>query len=375
MRILHLYKDYYPVRGGIENHIRLLASLQQRWGCDVTVLVTSQGSRTEEFDDAGVRVIKAGRFATPASTPLSVSFPRWVSRLSADVTHLHFPYPIAELSNLWWGRSARTVITYHSDVVRQKWILRAYEPFLWRVLRAADRIIATNEPYVGSSRYLRHFREKVDVVPLGIPLADFDRADGSRVGEIRRRALGSFPDAEGVLLTVGRLRYYKGLDTLLAAMPRVPAVLLVVGSGPMEREWKSAASRLGVDDRVRFLGEVSDDELPCYYHAADVYVSSASHRSEAFGVSLIEAMACGLPVISTELGTGTSYVNLHGVTGLVVPPRDPAALEKGIRQLLEDKSRRGELAIRARARAHSEFSAEVMVERVDRVYRDTLRKE
>jgi glycosyltransferase involved in cell wall biosynthesis len=369
MRVLHIYKDYHPVLGGIENHIRLLAREQARRGLEVTVLVTSASARTEQGFDGRVRVIKAGRLATVASTPLSPGLFLWAHRIAADIAHLHFPYPVGEMANLLCGRARRTVITYHSDVVRQRGWLKLYEPFLWRVLRHADRILATNAPYVESSRFLRPLADRTTVVPLGIDVEGFLSAPPEEVARIRQ-AYGS--DALPVLLSVGRLRYYKGIDILIHALREVDAVLLLVGTGPMEEQWRALAVQTGVADRVRFLGEIRDEALPAYYHAADLYVSSASHRSEAFGISLLEAMACGRAVISTELGTGTSFVNLDGVTGEVVPPRDPAALAAAIRGLLADPARRAAFGAAGRERVQKEFPAALMADRVIDVYREVL---
>jgi len=371
MKVLHIYKDYHPVLGGIENHIRLLAHEQVRHGFDVTVIVTSESSRTEEIDDGGVRVIKAGRWLSLASTPISPALFACVRRTPVDIAHLHFPYPWGEMAQLLCGRARATVITYHSDVVKQRGLLRLYEPLLWQVLRRADRLLATSAPYVQSSRFLRPLAGKTTVVPSCIEVERFREPPADEVARLRR---AHCPDSRPVLISVGRMRYYKGLDTLIEAMREVDAVLLLVGTGPMEAEWRGLAVQLGVADRVRFLGEVSDAALPAHYHAADVYVSSASHRSEAFGLTLLEGMASGLPAISTELGTGTSFVNLDGVTGVVVPPRDPAALAAAIRGLLADPERRARLGAAGRERVEREFSVPVMTDLVLRVYREVLGK-
>jgi len=386
IRVLHVYKDYFPVLGGIENHIRLLAEAQVRQGMDVTVLVTSLTPRTEVEERAGVRVIKAARLAHVASTPLSLEFFAWLRRLRADIArgqatdivHLHFPYPPGELGNLLFRPGRRTVITYHSDVVRQQGILRAYNPLLWRVLRGADRIIATSPNYIRTSPYLSRLADKCVVIPLGIELEPFLRLSGvageqGGRGELLPPSAPLLPRPSApLLLFVGRLRYYKGLQYLLEAMREVEAHLLVVGSGPMEQPWKKLARELGVADRVTFVGEVPDDELPAYYHLCDVFVLPASERSEAFGTVQIEAMAAGKPVVCTELGTGTSYVNVHEETGLVVPPRDPAALAAAIRRLLADPELRRRMGERGRERAVREFSAEVMAQRVTRLYEELL---
>ncbi|MDH7486508.1 MAG: glycosyltransferase [Anaerolineae bacterium] len=373
MNILHLYKDYPPVLGGIENHIKGLAEAQAQRGHQVTVLVTGLDHHTRGSVENGVRVIRAARLAQVASTPLSLSLPRLLRRQRPDITHLHFPYPLGEVSQWLLGRARRTVLSYHSDVVRQAFILRLYAPLLRCVLRRVDRIIAATPQYRDSSRFLQPYRDKCVLIPYGIDLHRFQEADAALVAAIRQRHGSAASGEPGpLLLFVGRLRYYKGLSYLIQAMAHVPATLLVVGSGPMEREWRQLAAATGVADRVHFLGDVEDAALPAYYHAADLFVLPASQRSEAFGIVLVEAMASGTPLISTELGTGTSYVNRHGETGLVVPPRDPQALAAAINELLADDERRQAMGHAARARAEAEFSLPAMVERVLEVYEGVL---
>jgi len=365
-KILHIYKDYYPVLGGMENHIRMLAEALVQRGYKVTVLVTHPTSKTHTEEINGVRVIKAGRLATIASTPLSISLPLFLRRQHPDITHLHFPYPVGELSQLLCGKAAHMVITYHSDIVRQKGLLRFYRPLMWGVLHRAERIIATSANYVESSPYLSQLRHKCTVIPLGIALERFLHAHPAQVQRIKS-TYGS-----PLLLFVGRLRYYKGLQYLLAAMPEIPCRLLVIGSGPMEAEWRHLAVSLGLSEKVIFLGDVGDAELPAYYHASDLFVLPASERSEAFGTVQIEAMTAGLPVVCTELGTGTSFVNVHGRTGLVVPARDTAALTAAILRLLQNEQLRLEMGQYARQRALSEFSLSTMVSRVSSLYNELL---
>jgi glycosyltransferase involved in cell wall biosynthesis len=364
VKILHVYKDYYPVLGGMENHIRMLAESQVDRGYDVSVLVTNLTSRTRVEYLNGVRVIKAGRIANIASTPLSLSMPFLLRRERPDITHLHFPYPPGEVAHLLLGRAPRTVLTYHSDVVRQKTFLKLYHPILKAVLKKVDRIIATSTNYVESSPYLSLFRDKCTVIPLGIDLSPFIDVAHEKVREIREVYPGP------LLIFVGRLRYYKGLQYLIEAMPDMPARLLVIGTGPMEAYWKRLSVMLNVADKVLFLGEVGDESLPSFYRAADIFVLPASERSEAFGLVQVEAMVAGTPVVSTELGTGTSFVNLHNETGLVVPARDSQALRGAILELLANPALRKKLGERARERALKEFSRETMVERVTRLYEE-----
>ena len=371
MRILHLYKDYTPVLGGIENHIRVLAEGQARRGHDVTVLAANRGWQTSIETVGGVRVVLAPRLGTIASTPICPSLPRWLSRLEADVTHLHFPHPPGEVAHLLVGRAAGMVITYHADIVRQRHLLPLYEPLLRRVLGRANRILATSPAYIESSRFLRAVRDKCVVVPIGIDVGRFE----SRSGEPRAplRARWHLPPDRPVAVFVGRLRYYKGLDYLLRSLPLVPNLhLLLVGGGPLWNSTRALAEALGVANRVVFTGDVDDGDLPACYAAGDLFVLPSHTRAEAFGTSIVEAMAAGLPVISTEIQTGTSWVNQDGVTGLVIPPCDPGALAAAMGALAADPARRSAMGRAGRARAHEMFEASMMVEAVEGVYREVL---
>jgi glycosyltransferase involved in cell wall biosynthesis len=372
MRILHIYKDYFPVLGGIENHIKVLAEAQAARGHEVSVLVAHPEPRTAVETINGVRLVKAARWGTVASTPISPALFRWTACLDTDITHLHFPHPPGEVAHLFFGRARRTVITYHSDIVRQRTLRVLYRPLLWRVLECADRLIATSPTYIESSPYLSRFREKCVVIPLGTDLERFDQVDAKHVDALRQRL---FPQvgSQPILLFVGRLRYYKGLNDLLHALPQVPeAHLLVVGDGPMREPWEQLAHDLNIAGRVTFAGQVNDADLPACYRLGDIFVLPANARAEAFGTVLVEAMAAGLPVISTEVGSGTSWVNLHGTTGLIVPARNAQALAQAANSLLTDPASRAAMGLAARRRAYAEFSQAAMIERVEQVYRTAL---
>ena len=371
LSILHVYKDYAPVLGGIENHVRDLAEAQACAGHRVTVLVASRTRRHEDAILAGVRVVRVARWGTVASTPLAPGFLRWLPRLDADIVHLHFPHPPGEVAWLLRGAGRPAVVTYHSDIVRQRVIGALYRPLLAHVLDRAAAIIANSPPYVDSSPELRRRRAQCTAVPLGVDLGRF--AGGAAAAAAVRERLLPGAGSRPVLLFVGRLRYYKGLDVLLHALKRLPeAVLLVVGDGPMRTEWETLARRLHAPDRVVFAGDVDAEELPACYRLADVFVLPSTLRAEAFGTVLVEAMAAGVPLVSTELATGTSWVNRHGETGLVVPPSDPDALAAAITALLRDPEQRRRMGAAGRERARAEFSLQAMVTGVERVYRRVL---
>lgn len=372
MRIVHSYKDYWPVVGGIENHIRMIAGgLKTSPGVEQTVLVTNRGRRTVVEDIDGVRVVKVGRQATVSSAPISMALPAWMRRLTrgADIAHLHFPYPIGELSYLLAGRARRLILTYHSDIVRQKTLLRFYKPFLLRVLERADAITVSNPRYIETSPYLRPHAAKCVVIPHGQDTARFASPSAAAVAEADALRARYGPR---IVLFVGLLRYYKGVSFLVDAMRQVDARLLIVGAGPEGAALRAQAAAPELRDRVAFLGRVSDEALAGLYRACDVFVLPSIERSESWGAVQIEAMAAGKPVVCTELGTGTSYVNRHEITGLVVPPRDAEALAAALGRLLGDDALRSRLGQAARDRALTELSKEAMVERILALYRSQL---
>jgi rhamnosyl/mannosyltransferase len=380
MNIIHIYKDYYPVLGGMENHIRQLAEAQALLGHQVTVLVTNTAGRTVRETMNGVHVIKAARQVNVQSAPLSAAFPSLVQQETAncDIVHLHAPYPPGEACNLWFGRGKRTIITWHSDIVRQKTLLRLYAPLLRQVLRRADCILPTSAAYARSSPWLRQHLDKCVAVPLGVDANRFSATPSgmARTQQIRAELLAHWPSHKTtptILLSVGRLRYYKGLDDLIRAMPMLPNALAVIaGRGPMETAWKALATELGVADRVYFPGDVSDADLPSLYRAADLYVLPANERAEAFGIAILEAMASELPVVCTEVGTATSWINQHNQTGLVVPAKSPDAIAKAIEHLQNDPDQRRRMGNAARQRIEDEFTLDKMIQRVLDVYQRVL---
>ncbi|MCB8943692.1 MAG: glycosyltransferase [Ardenticatenaceae bacterium] len=361
MKILHVYKDYYPILGGIENHIKTLAEAQTAVNHHVTILVTNPGGQLDYQQINGVHVWRVSRLATIASTPLSLSLPLKLRQLQPDITHLHFPYPIGEVSQWLLGRKRPYVITYHSDIVKQQTILRFYRPLMQKVLHNAARILPTSQNYIQSSDALRPLAAKCTVVPLSVQTSLF-----ANVTPLIP------PTTLPTLLFIGRHRYYKGIGDLIQAMTHLQARLLIGGDGPMRAEWQQLAQTLGVSNRVQFVGQVSDEELPRLYASADIFILPANARSEAFGKVLLEAMAAGLPCITTEVGTGTSFVVQNGISGLVVPPRQPEQLAQAIQTLLADPDLRQRMGQAGRKRVQHEFTVEKMVARVTAVYESII---
>ena len=369
MRITHVNKYYPPHLGGIEFHLRDLAEAFSARGDDVRAIVSNDsGERAEEVVN-GVHVTRLPRLFEKASTPV---VPRMASAIRAetrrsdppDILHMHFPYPWGEVSWLRAKPDVPTVVMYHSDIVRQKAGLAAYRPMLERFLDRVDVIIASSPNMVEHSEFLAARAPKCRVVPFGIRVDDFAptpaierRAQELRAGHTRP-----------IVLFVGRLIYYKGVDVLVRAMTDVDADLVIVGQGELEGKLRVEAAARGALDRITFLPPTDYDELRAWYRAADVFCLPSVARSEAFGLVQLEAHASGTPVVSTRLTTGVPFVNADGVTGLTVAPGDDTALAAALRRLVDDEGLRERLGAQALERARRDFSIERMVADTEVVY-------
>lgn len=364
LRVLQVGKFYPPHSGGMESHLEALCG-QLRGEVDVEVLVAGEGRRTVEEVLDSVKVTRVGTLFDFAAAPVCPGLVRRIRDARADIVHLHWPHPTALLAYLASGHRGALVVTYHSDVVRQRVLGAVFRPVLRRALGRAAAVVAASPNYVESSPVLQEFKTKCRVIPFGIPLEGLDRVDASEVSRLRERF------GPRVVLGVGRLIYYKGFEHLIRAMKEVDAHLVVVGSGPLRGALEEEALRAGVADRVTLTGRV--EEVAPFYHAADVFALPSVARSEAFGIVQLEAMACGLPVVNTRLDSGVTYVSVDGVTGLTVPPADPGALAAALNTLLEDGALRARLGRAARLRVEREFDLATMGRRTLELYAEVVR--
>lgn len=369
MKLLQVNKLYHPWIGGVEKVVQNIAEgLKDK--ADVSVLVCRARGWGRRDAVNGVEITRAGSLGIFFSMPVSPGFPFLLRRLgkNADVLHFHMPFPLGIVSYLVARPKGKVVLWWHSDIVRQKKIMPFYRPLLRRFLKMSDRIIVAAPEHIQNSPYLRDFREKCEVVPFGIDTRGFELDSDVRVKveEIRSK------HGPRIVLFVGRLIYYKGAEYLIRAMKDVDGRLLVVGEGPLEDKLRSQAAELGIEDKVAFLGRAQDQDMAGYYHSCDVFVLPSIARSEAFGIVQLEAMACGKPVINTDLPTGVPRVSRNGETGITVPPADSVALSRAINKLLTDSDLRQTCGSNARRRVEEHFSMSRMIDDVYRVYQKVL---
>jgi glycosyltransferase involved in cell wall biosynthesis len=363
MRILQIGKFYPPHMGGIETHLETL-SHELRNHASVHLVVANDARRRASSNCAGVTVSRMARVFTVASTPICLGMVQEIRRSAAEIVHLHTPNPFGALAYLFSGLRVPLVLTWHSDVLRQKCLAKILSPIDRTILKSADSIVATSENYLKTSPRLAPYTAKCRVIPYGISLERF-RATDSNAHAIRQRF------GPRIVLAVGRLVYYKGFSYLIRAMKSVQATLLLIGDGPLRRSLQEEAQSVGISDRVKFIGELSNELTVPYYQASDIFVLPSVARTEAFGIVQIEAMASGLPVINTALDSGVPAVSLDDVTGITVPPADSQALATAINRLLVDPVLRSRYGQRARHRA-MEFSASSMGRSILELYREVL---
>lgn len=368
MRILHVFKTYLPETvGGIEQVIYQICQSGIAHGIESHVLTLSASPEPRDLMLADHHVHRAKLDLQLASTGFSYSV---LGRLKAladevDVVNYHFPWPYMDVLHFAARIKKPTVVTYHSDIIRQKHLLKLYRPLMHRFLSSADRIVAASPNYLATSDVLTQYCNKTSVIPYGLDKAAYPVPSAKCSAQWRQRC------GERFFLFVGVMRYYKGLHILLEAVQGTGYPVVIVGSGPLESELRAQALALGLD-HVHFVGRVDDEDKVALLQLCSAIVFPSHLRSEAFGISLLEGAMYGKPMISSEIGTGTSYINIHDQTGLVVPPSDPQAFRAAMRTLWNNPELAEQMGQQAMRRYEQLFTAERMGQQTAALYRELL---
>ncbi len=370
MRVLHVYRTYFPqTQGGAEEMIRQICLNTGRHGVESRVLCVSASVDPRVVRRPEAVVYRARLNTEVASCSMSWEMLGMFRRLLewADVVHYHFPWPFADLLHFLSGSPRPSLLTYHSDIVRQRLLAALYSPLMARFLRSMDRIVCTSPNYFASSDVLPRFEDRVDIVPIGLDPSSYPAATAGDVAAAQAQY------GQGFFLFIGVLRYYKCLHILLDAAHGAPFRVVIVGSGPTERELKRQAQRLGLCN-VTFAGQVSERAKVALIQLSRAVVFPSYMRAEAFGVALLEGAMHGKPLISTEVGSGTSHVNVDGETGLVVTPASRKALRAAMARLHRDDALAAALGAGARERFERLFNGPLMGDRYVRIYADLMAK-
>ena len=370
MKVLHVYRTYFPdTQGGLEEAIRQICLNTQSEGVESRVFFLSKNPRpklVEGEEGLGVRVQLS--FEISSCGFCFGGLREFVRQVAwADIVHYHFPWPYADVMYFLFGRRRPSLVTYHSDIVRQRLLSVFYTPLKRLFLRSIDRVVATSPNYLATSDVLRRMDRDVDIVPLGLRQDSYPGAD--KLSDAIESARASY--GEGFFLFVGVLRYYKGLHVLLEAARNTDFKILIVGLGPEEAALKEQARELGLAN-VIFTGYLSDHQKMALFHLCRAVVFPSFLRSEAFGVTLLEGAMTGKPLISAEVGSGSSLVNIDEETGLVVTAGSPRSLRLAMQRLHNDEALAQELGRRARQRFEDNFTGAEMGRRYATIYRQML---
>lgn len=338
-------------------------------GITNTIFTLSPHPQPPILNSAEGRIVRSRSWWAPASCDLGginafLSFRKLAAQ--TDVLHFFYPWPFGDLLRVFAGHNVPSVLTYVSDIVRQRWLGRAYAPLMWQTLRAMRVIIANSPAYVRTSPVLSHpaIRGKVRIIPLGIEESSYPA-----VGDDAVFARLGLHTNESFFLFVGVLRYYKGLHTLLQAAREVKARIVIAGTGPEKSRLHRMACELGLTN-ILFAGQVTDTEKVSLIKHCRALMLPSHLRSEAFGMVLVEGAMLGRPLISCEIGTGTSYVNADRESGFVVPPENPAVLARAMQSLLQDDRLADTMGQRARTRYEQLFSGPALGKAYAAIFRE-----
>lgn len=368
--VLHVYRTYFPdPPGGLQEAIRQIALSTQAYGVDNTIFTLSPRPVPSVLARPEARIVRCRSWGAPASCDLGgiAAFSRFASLArESDVVHYLFPWPFADLLHATVRPDCPAVLTYISDVVRQRWLGAAYAPLMWRTLHSMRAIVANCPAYARTSPILSDpsIRDKVRVIPLGIDESSYPKDGDDGIFE----RIGVRAD-EPYFLFIGVLRYYKGVHFLIEAAKRLRARIVIVGTGPEGDRLRKQVGEAALGNVV-FAGQVSDVEKVALLKRCRALVLPSHLRSEAYGMVLVEAAMFGRPQVSCEIGTGTSFINAHEETGLVVAPEDPVALANAMNTLLADEALADRMGAAARVRYERLFSGEALGMAYAALYRD-----
>lgn len=363
MKIFQVNKLYYPWIGGVETVAQDIAKdLNGKAGVFVTNLVCQPRGKRRVDVVNGVSTYRARSWGMLSGMPISLDFFLLFRKLAndADVIILHHPFPLAFIAYWLFGRKKKVIVWYHSDIVRQKLTKIPFVPFIRFALSRADHIFVSNNALVKNSSVLRHFSSKCRVIYFGVDAARFWATDDllERAAAVRRTY------GKPLVLSVGRLVYYKGFSYLVEAMKDVPAHLLIIGGGPLKEDLQTEIAEMGLGGKIHIIDHV--DDLVPYYYACDIFALPSCEPSEAFGIVQIEALACGKPVVNTNLPTGVPEVSVDGVTGRTVPIKDAAALAGALREILSNKEEYQRFSKNALAEVAKRFTKKIFFAEIEK---------
>ncbi|PIT74740.1 glycosyl transferase [Limnohabitans sp. JirII-31] len=362
MKVLHVYRTYFPdPPGGVQEAIRQITGASKLHGINSRIFTLSPNPSPRQIEKNECVITRSRSWLAPASCDIGGfdALARFRSEVDwADLINYHFPWPFADVLHFMSLVNKPAVLTYHSDIVRQRLLGKFYEPLMRRMLRSMAAVVATSPAYAQTSKVLQNFvsPERLKIIPLGIT----DYRDKSIDADLENKLFDKFSLRDKpFVLALGAMRYYKGFHTLVEAASRINGTIIIAGSGPEEIHLRKLATDKGVNN-VLFVGQISDDEKLFFLKNCSIFALPSHLRSEAFGMVLIEASMFGKPMVCCEIGSGTSYVNIHNQTGFVVLPESPDLFAEAVNLLISSEELACKMGMSARRRFEEFFSGEAL---------------
>lgn len=369
IRVLQLGK-FHPIKGGVEKVMYAFTLGLSLRGISCDMLCASDDDDVGETRlNAHARLIKTKTLAKLAATMISPEMISVLRRIchDYDIIHIHYPDPMATLALFLSGYKGKVIVHWHSDIVKQKILLQFVKPLLNWLIRRADLILGTSPVYVSDAPMLKSVQAKVDYLPIGVR----ERApDASLVAMIRNQYPG-----KKIVYSMGRLVAYKGYEYLIEAAMMLPDdyVVLIGGSGPLKGKLQSMVRKYQLQQKVFILGFIPREVESAYYGACDVFCLSSVMKTEAYAIVQVEAMSCGRPIVATRIhGSGVSWVNEHGVSGLNVTPGSPEEIADAVQKICEDPYMYEKYSMGALYRYHRLFTLEAMTDGLVKHYKKVL---
>ncbi|MDE6834948.1 MAG: glycosyltransferase [Ruminococcus sp.] len=373
IKVLEVNKAYFAHVGGIETLVKQYSEELGKFdNIELRTLVCRDGmGKTFSENINSVRLTRAGSFGTYFSCPVSLSFLKIFRKMSAkaDIIHIHVPFPLADLALLLSECKGKVIVSWHSDVVKQKKLLKLYRPLMKYLLNRADCILVATEGHIDGSEFLPEYRRKCHVLPYGINPENY--LNIQKIPFLTEKATN--PESIKVFFT-GRLVYYKGVDVLINAFRNVRnnCELFIAGTGILESELKEKVRKYGLNKRIHFLGFLPEEQLKQAFSDCDIFVLPSVERSEAFGIVQLEAMIYGKPVINTSLLSGVPYVSIHEKTGITVQPYNSVQLAEAINILRKNKNLRERLGKNGQKRVLEYFNEKNIIQDLYKIITDEV---
>lgn len=359
-KVTHITRYAYPHIGGIEAVISQINESLPDELFEKEVLCCSNSEKTSVEND--VKYNRCKYLFEFAANTISPEFIWKLSRVDTDIIHYHMPFIFAVIAHfIARPKYKKMYITYHGAIVGYDEVMKPFWGIYKYFYKIADKIHVLSPTVIDSDSILLNNKEKCEIVPYGVDLKlDYNQEEVNKIKEKYKN--------KKIILAIGRFVKAKGFSYLIQAMQNVEeAFLLIIGDGPLKKDFESYINENNLKDKVILLGSISDKKTKNnYIQASDIFVSSS--QQESFGIVLLEAMKFSKPIINTNLGTGVNYISIDGETGLTVEPKDSEELANAMNKLIQDNSLSIILGQNSRKRVENIFSFDLIKDRYKNLY-------